>query len=257
VWDAVSGDQVFTTSVGTWADDIAWSPDGDLLAIAGGEGDTGSVTIVDRSGRTIDVIREDRGVAAGSVAFSADGAQLIMSRLPRGRHDPATGQLVVWDREAGEVVQTLDTAPALAVPSPSGDLIATTSREGAVSHVVEVWRSSTGQRAATLAGHTGRVLDLAFDVDGSRLATASTDGTVRVWDPDTGEALLVLRGHDGLVSSVAFSPDGAQLASASADGTVRVWALELDDLIEIAARELTRTLVDGECRQYLHIERCP
>ncbi len=33
---------------------------------------------------------------------------------------------------------------------------------------------------------------------------------------------------------------------------MRVWALDLDDLIEIAEREVTRTLTEQECRQYLH-----
>ena len=98
---------------------------------------------------------------------------------------------------------------------------------------------------------------LAFSADGSRLATASQDGTVRIWDPTSGEQLLVLRGHGALVSSVAFSPDGSRLASAGADGTVRVWALDLGDLVEIAKRELTRTLTDEECQQYLHVDGCP
>ncbi|MGH3659439.1 MAG: WD40 repeat domain-containing protein, partial [Micromonosporaceae bacterium] len=110
---------------------------------------------------------------------------------------------------------------------------------------------------AALARNTGFVVDLAFSGDGTRLATAGGDGTVRVWDPRTGEQLLVLRGHKGSVISVAFSPDGSRLASAGADGTVRIWALDLDDLVEIAENELTRTLTDEECQQYLHTASCP
>ena len=56
--------------------------------------------------------------------------------------------------------------------------------------------------------------------------------------------------------SVAFSPDGSLLASV--DGaTVRVWALDIDDLLEIARQNVTRSLTDEECRQYLHVESCP
>ena len=47
------------------------------------------------------------------------------------------------------------------------------------------------------------------------------------------------------------------LASASPDGVVRVWALDLDELIEIARRNVTRELSDEECLQYLHVETCP
>ena len=41
------------------------------------------------------------------------------------------------------------------------------------------------------------------------------------------------------------------------DGLVRVWALDLDELIAIATDRLTRTLTEDECRQFLHVERCP
>ena len=47
------------------------------------------------------------------------------------------------------------------------------------------------------------------------------------------------------------------LASVGDDGLVRVWALDLDELIAIATDRLTRTLTEDECRQYLHVERCP
>ena len=103
---------------------------------------------------------------------------------------------------------------------------------------------------------TGTV-PLAFSSDGSRLATAGHDGTVRIWDPSSGEQLMVLDAHDAQVSSVAFSPDGSQLASVGAEGMVRLWALDLDDLVEIGERELTRGLTDAECRQYLHVPDCP
>ena len=56
---------------------------------------------------------------------------------------------------------------------------------------------------------------------------------------------------------MSFSRDGAQLASGSSDGSVRIWALDLDDLIAIAKSELTRSLTNEECRQYLHVDRCP
>jgi hypothetical protein len=33
--------------------------------------------------------------------------------------------------------------------------------------------------------------------------------------------------------------------------------LDIDDLLEIARREAGRSLTDEECRQHLHVDRCP
>ena len=67
----------------------------------------------------------------------------------------------------------------------------------------------------------------------------------------------MLRGHTSSIKNLAFSPDGSRLASISDEGKIRVWALDLDDLIGIAEREVTRTFTDEECRQYLHLDGCP
>jgi hypothetical protein len=39
-------------------------------------------------------------------------------------------------------------------------------------------------------------------------------------------------------------------------GSVRIWALDLDDLIAIAKRNVTRELTPEECRQYLRGRGC-
>ena len=77
-------------------------------------------------------------------------------------------------------------------------------------------------RLVALTGHAGAVWSVAYQPDGTRLATAGVDGTVRIWDTGTGEQLHALTGHTGAVWSVAYQPDGTRLATAG-DGTVRIW----------------------------------
>ena len=57
---------------------------------------------------------------------------------------------------------------------------------------------------ATLNGHAGAVLQVAFSPDGEPL-----------WDVRTGEVKMTLTGHRAEVDAVVFSPDGKLVASAS------------------------------------------
>jgi WD40 repeat protein/DNA-binding SARP family transcriptional activator len=262
VWDMESGRDAFTVDPGPAMAPymgVAWNREGDLLAVLANDGRTGHVSVVDRSGRQVGVWQEEFGTVISGLTFSPDSEQLVTTRFPVGQTDADAGEVVVWDWRKGDAVPYIDTPADFAVASPTGHLVATTTRQATVtgsSETVDVWDPTTGQRVATLAGNTGSVLDLAFSADGSRLATSSQDGTVRVWDPSTGEQLLLLRGHYASAYSVAFSPDGSRLASVGSEGVVRVWALDLEEIVEIAEREVTRTLTDEECRQYLHQERC-
>jgi WD40 repeat protein len=58
------------------------------------------------------------------------------------------------------------------------------------------------------------------------------------------------------VSNVDISPDGRWVATAHGNGVVRVWTTDPAELVEVAERQVTRTLTDAECREYLHQDGC-
>ena len=66
---------------------------------------------------------------------------------------------------------------------------------------------------ATLKGHTGAVVAVAFSPDSKTLASASYDGTLKLWDMTTGKERATLGEYKGCLGCVAFSPDGKTLAS--------------------------------------------
>jgi WD40 repeat protein len=85
------------------------------------------------------------------------------------------------------------------------------------------WQRNLAWDHVTLKGHRGGIRCVAFSPVGSRIASASLDGTAVVWDTASGQPVLTIKGHAGSVSGVAFSPDGKRLATASSDRTVKVW----------------------------------
>ena len=68
----------------------------------------------------------------------------------------------------------------------------------------------------------GRVSEIAYSPDGTRLAVASSIG-IWLYDTATHQEVALLTGHTFIVSRVAFSPDGRTLASGSGDNTIRLW----------------------------------
>ena len=100
---------------------------------------------------------------------------------------------------------------------PNGGLIGV-----AFSNLIQLRDPYFGTLHATLT-HDSPVNSIAFNPDGSLLASGSRDNVVRLWIPDTETLQATLHGHTASVLSVAFSSDGSLLASGSADGTIRIW----------------------------------
>ena len=68
----------------------------------------------------------------------------------------------------------------------------------------------------------GRIFEIKYSQDGTRLAVASSIG-IWLYDTSSHQEMDLLAVHPTGVRSVAFSSDGRMLASGSSDGAVRLW----------------------------------
>ena len=105
--------------------------------------------------------------------------------------------------------------------------------------------------ATELTGHGSAVTSLRFLPEGSRLASASLDGSIRIWDVDhQGREPLVLTGHTGWVWAVDFSARGGRLVSGGADRTIRSWPTRIEPLAAAICQRVKRNLTAQEWREH-------
>ena len=152
-----------------------------------------------------------------SLAWRPDGQQLAMAGYKQVHRLAMPG-----GTSLGPLTDLSDLVRAVAW-SPDGSMMAAGGgTPGAFGEIV-VFDAATGAPRARLEGHRDYVYHLAFNHDGTRLASCGYDKVIRIWDTATGKAIGVLKEHTEAVFAVAFSGDGALLASAAADRSVKIW----------------------------------
>ncbi|CAN5689037.1 hypothetical protein BH11MYX3_BH11MYX3_36880 [soil metagenome] len=78
-----------------------------------------------------------------------------------------------------------------------------------------------GSSERRLIGHRAAIVSAALSADGTRLASASIDGTVRVWDPQADQPLVVIAPANlGIPTTLAFA--GSSIVIGFSSGAVRM-----------------------------------
>ncbi len=220
--------------------DLAFSPDGKILAAAYGEfcglffeARPGQVILWDRQSgkRRATLLGHPDGVS--SVRFSPDGKLLATGGY--------AGSIKFWDPNTAQEQATLETrGPVLRLAfSPDGTLLAAAvsvpSKEGLDPCEVELWETATRKRIGTLQGHVLDIEAVDFSPDGKLVATGSSDATAIIWDVASRRPKATINSRtleqtavsqfskscgDGErdtrlahIEAVAFSPDGRTLAT--------------------------------------------
>jgi WD40 repeat protein/transcriptional regulator with XRE-family HTH domain len=204
---------------------IAFSPSGNLLAVAGG-----TLRLWDPLSRQpVTGPFGPAGLSAEAVAFSPR-ASLLAEGLSNGTiqlwnvSDPAHPAAVgaPWRASATGNVEAV-------AFSPDGRTLASGGDDGTARlwNVTDPAHPAPGAPNPVLARFGGGVYSVAFSADGAMFAAGSVDRSFRLWRV-TGPGAALPEGtpityRPNYVYSVVFSPDAPVLAVGIANGTVELW----------------------------------
>jgi len=212
---------------------LAFSPDGTVLASAGGNTEDFVIRLWDvESGSALQTLEEHTGIVWG-VAFSPDGQMLVSVS------NDSTGK--IWDWRTGSMINSLNFPnPVSSVTfSPDGQTLAVGGVEEWPDAAVWTFSVPSWQPVMKLE-EFWNIPAIVYTPDGKYIVGGGTSRNSRIWRASDGVDLFTLY-HSGQVSSLAMSPDGSTVASGlcetageagtCAQGAVWIWEVETGELI--------------------------
>ena len=186
IWDGIVGREIsLLRHEGKGADcwSVAFSPDNARIVTAWSYGVAIVWDVI--SGQELARLHPQEGPVS-KVAFSPDGDRIV---AVAGGY----GTVLVWCVSSGaEIVRLAHNEMVRSAKfSPEGNRIVT----GAVDGITRVWNAESGAETRAMPGDPRdrvrasdqlSVYQAVFTLDGTRIVTASGDGTARVWDATNG-----------------------------------------------------------------------
>jgi WD40 repeat protein/serine/threonine protein kinase len=201
---------------------LAYSPDGEMLAIGG---QNGRLTLWNAAtGERIRVLDAHQGLIS-DLAFSQDGRILATSGFE--------GRVKIWQVPNGRLLGALfggDAINALALTRDAKQM-AVALRDGDIQiwdtvPIIDAMSDESAQ--ITLKEPAGRLetpwvsAGVTYSPDDRRLAAIVPELGVFIWDAQSGEQLLEIP-VSGDTGGISFDPTGELLAAGSSDAVVTIW----------------------------------
>lgn len=203
------------------------------------------------------------------------GHQGVIQQVEFSRADPSKlvsagddGRIIVWSVKRACLVEEgkLQGSKIYGIAiRPTGDMVAAASADGNV-RLFSISKTdlpctkpngpgATPAKAAQkefdviedgiLAGHGGFVLAVAWNREGSRLASTGQEGSIRIWGPANSSfsTVQLMLGTDpktgttGTVMKVAISPEGRAVAAGDNLGFIHVWVRPAESTEPVISNE--------------------
>ena len=223
---------------------VAWSPDGQRIAVAGGtdDGRHRPIPIAYLCGTSPGSVRttlNGHASPVASIAFDPTGKRVVTAGWDRTAR--------IWDAKTGQQRSVLQGFSQVsdAAFSPDGRYVATASWD----NTLRIWNADSGEQVSQslLSSPVHRVV---YHPRGDRIVGGCFDGQVVVLDVAGGQVPVALPGHSKLILSIAIHPDGDRLVSVEQGARARLWSLrdQTSQIVELPFRMGTSAAFSSDGR---------
>jgi WD40 repeat protein/serine/threonine protein kinase len=154
--------------------------------------------------------------------FSPDGSRLAGVSVP--------DEITVWEVDQWTVVRQIRGVRVMGWQgvldfAPDGKALVI----GAADHHLQVIDLASGNTCVDIPeAHPDPITSVAWSRNTSVIASGCgySGGPIRLWEAASGQPLGTLEGHTAWICQLVFSADGRRLYSSSGDQTIRIWDVE-------------------------------